>query len=65
MTAAVAEAMVSWFAGLNVEPSQLSTTKTDLTIDELDGWTNPPGSALAPTTICWVERHLTREVSAS
>jgi hypothetical protein len=27
----------------------------DLVIDEFDGWSNPIGAAVAPTTICWGE----------
>jgi hypothetical protein len=27
----------------------------ELVIDEFDGWSNPIGAAVAPTTICWGE----------
>jgi hypothetical protein len=31
------------------------TSSFDLVIDEFDGWSNPIGAAVAPTTICWGE----------
>lgn len=31
------------------------TSSPELVIDEFDGWSNPIGAAVAPTTICWGE----------
>lgn len=37
--------------------------RIELTIDELDGWTNPGGAFAAPTTISWTSNDLADSVS--